>query len=153
MKIDPLKSYEEGKSMTDSHIPASKRTIVVVDDNSDVLEITRILLESEGFNVRCAYSGKDLFAGLEELKPDLILLDIRMQEIDVLEVLRRLKCAPETSSIPIIMITTLVKDEDLLAAPKLGADYYITKPFTGTQLLTGINRLLSKDQGDSVESP
>ena len=129
--------------MTDSHIPASKRTIVVVDDNSDVLEITRILLESEGFNVRCAYSGKDLFAGLEVLKPDLILLDIRMQEIDVLEVLRRLKCAPETSSIPIIMISTLVKDEDLLAAHRLGADYYITKPFYNNNILTAINHILN----------
>ncbi len=129
--------------MTDSHIPASKRTIVVVDDNSDVLEITRILLESEGFNVRCAYSGKDLFAGLEELKPDLILLDIRMPEIDGLEVLRRLKCAPETSSIPIIMISTLVKDEDLLAAHRLGADYYVTKPFYNNNILTAINHILN----------
>ena len=129
--------------MTDSHIPESKRTIVVVDDNSDVLEITRILLESEGFNVRCAYSGKDLFAGLEVLKPDLILLDIRMHEIDVLEVLRRLKCAPETSSIPIIMISTLVKDEDLLAAHRLGADYYITKPFYNNNILTAINHILN----------
>jgi len=116
---------------------------MVVDDNSDVLEITRILLESEGFNVRCAYSGKGLFAGLEEQKPDLILLDIRMPEMDGLEVLRRLKGAPETSSIPIIMITTLVKDEDWFAAHKLGADYYITKPFDNNNILTAITHILN----------
>ncbi len=52
--------------MTDSPIPASKRTIMVVDDNADLVEIVRLTLESKGFNVRCAYSGKDLFAGLEE---------------------------------------------------------------------------------------
>ncbi len=129
--------------MTDSHIPASKRTIVVVDDNPDVLEIVRISLKSEGFNVRCVYSGKYLLACLEELKPDLIVLDIRMPEMDGLEVLRRLKGAPETSSIPIIMITTLVKDEDLLAAHRLGADYYITKPFYNNNILTAINHILN----------
>ena len=62
--------------MTNSHLPGSKRTIMVVDDHPDVVDILRITLESKGFNVRCPYSGKDLFAGLEELKLDLIILDI-----------------------------------------------------------------------------
>ncbi len=137
--------------MTDSHYPASKRTIMVVDDHPDLVEILRIRLESNGFNVRCAYSGKDLFAGLEEQKPDLILLDMMMPQMDGLEVLRRLKGAPENSSIPIIMLTAMVNDWE--AAHKLGADYYITKPYTAPQLLAGINGLLSRDQGDSVESP
>ncbi len=136
--------------MTDSHIPASKRTIMVADDNPDIVDILRNMLEENGFNVTCAYSGKDLFAGLEELKPDLILLDIMMPQMDGLEVLRRLKGAPKTSSIPIIMIT--VKDEDKLAAHKLGADDYIPKPFDIDKLVTAINRLLSGDQGRSVES-
>ncbi len=76
--------------MPDSHFPASKRTIMVVDDNADLVEIVRLTLESKGFNVKCAYSGKDLFAGLEEQKPDLIILDI------MLEVLVQLKCNPAT---------------------------------------------------------
>jgi len=142
---------KEVKSMTDSHIPASKRTIMVADDNPDIVDILRNMLEENGFNVTCAYSGKDLFAGLEELKPDLILLDIMMPQMDGLEVLRRLKGAPKTSSIPIIMIT--VKDEDKLAAHKLGADDYIPKPFDIDKLVTAINHLLSGDQGRSVESP
>jgi len=146
MKIDPLKSYEEGKSMTDSHIPASKRTIVVVDDNSDVLEITRILLESEGFNVRCAYSGKDLFAGLEELKPDLILLDIMMPKMNGFEVLRRLKAAPETSSIPVILLSALDQLKDISTCYEMGADHYVTKPFKNAHLMTVIDHLLSGDR-------
>ncbi len=57
--------------MTDSNLPASKKTIMVVDDNPKIVEVVRITLEWKGFNVRCAYSGKDLFAGLVEQKPDL----------------------------------------------------------------------------------
>ena len=123
--------------MTDSHLPASKRTIMVVDDNPDLVDILRIMLESKGFNVRCAYSGKDLFAGLEEQKPDLILLDIMMPEMDGLEVLTRIKGNPDTVSIPVIMLTALDRYEDRLRGYKLGADHYISKPFTKAQLMAG----------------
>ena len=139
--------------MTDSHSPVSKRTITVVDDDLEIVSLVRVILEQEGFNVRCAYSGKDLFAGLEKEKPDLIILDVMMPVMDGLVVLARLKDAPETSSIPVILLTVLEQYEDVLAGYKTGADYYMTKPFTRTQLITGINRLLSRDQGDSVESP
>ncbi len=137
--------------MTDSNIPGNKRTIMVVDDHQDLVDILRMTLESKGFNVRCAYSGKDLFAGLDEHKPDLIILDIMMPEMDGLEVLTRLKGSLGTSSIPVILLTAKVQYEDVLGGYKMGADHYITKPFTRTQLITGINRLLSGDQGRSVE--
>ncbi len=145
--------FEEGKPMTDSHIPASKRTIMVVDDNPDIVNILRIMLESNGFNVRCAYSGEELFAGLEELKPDLILLDIMMAQMDGLKVLTRLKGDPGTASIPVILLTAKVQYDDVLGGYKKRADYYITKPFTITQLMTGINLFLNGDQGRSVGSP
>ena len=128
--------------MTDTHSPASKSTIMVVDDNPEVLEIVRITLEAKGFTVKCAYNGKEVFAGLREQKPDLILLDIMMPKMDGLEVLNRLKGNPSTSSIPVILVTAKVQYEDILKGYKTGADYYITKPFTEIQLLTGINLLL-----------
>ena len=139
--------------MTDSHSPVSKRTITVVDDNPEIVALVRVILEQEGFNVRCANSGQQLFAGLEKEKPDLIILDVMMPVMDGLVVLARLKDAPETSSIPVILLTVLEQHEDVLAGYKTGADYYMTKPFTRTQLITGINHFLSRDQGDSVESP
>ncbi len=139
--------------MTDSPIPASKRTIMVVDDNPDIVDILRIMLESKGFTVRCAYSGMDLFAGLEKLKPDLILLDIMMAQMDGLEVLRRLKENSDTTSIPVIFLTAKGQPEDVLKGYQKGAEYYITKPFTLTQVLDGINLILRGDQGHSVESP
>ena len=128
--------------MTPSKLRESKKTIMVVDDNQDLVEIVRLTLESKGFNVRCAYSGKDLFAGLEEQKPDLILLDIMMPEMDGLEVLTRIKGNPDTASIPVILLSAKALEEDIRVGYKLRADEYITKPFTRTQLMTSINRHL-----------
>ncbi len=138
--------------MTDSPIPASNRTIMVVDDSPDLVEILRITLEWKGFNVRCAYSGKDLFASLEEQKPDLILLDIMMPKMDGLEVLTRLKGDPGTASIPVILLTAKVQYQDVIKGYKMGADYYITKPFTPTQVLEGVNLVLGEYQGQSAGS-
>jgi DNA-binding response OmpR family regulator len=119
---------------------------MIADDHPDLVEIVRIMLEEKEFNVRCAYSGQELFAGLEEQKPDLILLDIMMPQMTGLEVLTLLKENPDTSSIPVILLTAKVQYEDILGGYKMGADYYITKPFTDTQLITGINLLLSGDK-------
>ena len=106
--------------MTESPIPASKRTIMVVDDNHDLVEIVRLTLESKGFNVRCAYNGQELFTGLEELKPDLILLDVMMPQMDGLKVLTRLKGDPGTASIPVILLTAKVQYVDVLGGYKMG---------------------------------
>ncbi len=137
--------------MADSKSPARKRTIMVVDDDPDMVTLLRLMVEQKGFNVMCAYNGLQALAGLEMQKPDLILLDIMMPEMDGLEVLRRLKAAPETSSILIILLTALDKDEDILTGYKMGADHYITKPFKKTHLVAVIDHLLSEGRRHSVE--
>ena len=135
--------------MTDSHSPAGKSTIMVVDDEPEIVSVVHQMLEEKGFNVRCAYSGQQLFEGLEEQKPDLIILDVMMPQMDGLEVLRQLKGVPETSSIPVIMLTALDSYDEILASYKSGADLYITKPFTRAQLMTGINRILTEQEGSA----
>ena len=122
----------------------TKKTIMVVDDNPDIITIVKTILEGKGYSVLSAYSGPELLTCLESQKPDLIVLDIMMPQMDGLEVLTRLKGAPDTSSIPIILLTAKVQYEDVLGGYKLGADYYITKPFTSTQLVNGINLLLGE---------
>ena len=125
---------------------AEEKTIVVVDDNPDIVSIVRTILEGRGYSVISAYSGEELFARLEERKPDLIILDIMMPNMDGLQVLTRLKGVPDTASIPVILLTAKVQYEDVLGGYKLGADYYITKPFTSTQLINGINLLLGEEK-------
>jgi two-component system alkaline phosphatase synthesis response regulator PhoP len=122
----------------------TKKTIMVVDDNPDIITIVKTILEGKGFNVLSASSGQELLNLLQGQKPDLIILDIMMPEMDGLEVLSRLKAVTETASIPVILLTAKVQYEDVLGGYKLGADYYITKPFTSTQLVNGINLLLGE---------
>ena len=122
----------------------TKKTIMVVDDNPDIITIVKTILEGRGFTVFSASSGPELLSLLPTQKCDLIILDIMMPEMDGLEVLTRLKGKIETSTIPVILLTAKVQYEDVLGGYKLGADYYITKPFTSTQLVNGINLLLGE---------
>jgi CheY-like chemotaxis protein len=122
----------------------TQRTIMVVDDNPDIITIVKTILEGKGYQVLSASSGQELLNLLVDRKPDLIILDIMMPEMDGLEVLGRLKAVTETASIPVILLTAKVQYEDVLGGYKLGADYYITKPFTSTQLVNGINLLLGE---------
>ncbi len=117
----------------------TKKTIMVVDDNPDIITIVKTILEGRGYNVFSASSGPELLNMLTTQKPDLIILDIMMPEMDGLEVLTRLKGKTETSTIPVILLTAKVQYEDVLGGYKLGADYYITKPFTSTQLVNGFS--------------
>ena len=132
--------------MTDSHSPASNKTIMVVDDNPDAVTQVKTILEREGFGVQTAYNGLEVFSRLEEQKPDLIILDIMMPQMDGMAVLKRLKETAETSSIPVIMLTAKVQYEDMIGGYELGAEYYITKPFTRSLLIKGINLVFSEDQ-------
>ncbi len=122
----------------------NNKTVMVVDDNPDIVTIVKTILEGKGYVVQSAYSGAEVFNLLSEQKPDLIVLDIMMPQMDGLEVLTRLKGEPSTSTIPVILLTAKVQYEDVLGGYKMGADYYITKPFTSTQLLNGINLLLGE---------
>ncbi|MEE8075411.1 MAG: response regulator [Candidatus Binatia bacterium] len=121
-----------------------KRTIMVVDDNPDIVTIVKTILEVKGYVVQSAFSGQEVLSLLKEQKPDLIILDVMMPQMDGLEVLTRLKGDPGTASIPVILLTAKVQYEDVLGGYKMGADYYITKPFTSTQLINGINLLLGE---------
>ncbi len=135
--------------MTDPQIPTSKGTILVVDDNPDILDIAKTILEINGYGVQTVNNGLDVFSLLEEQKPDLIILDIMMPHMDGLEVLERLKGTAETSSIPVILITANTLRKDMARSYIQGADYYMTKPFTSTQLIKGINLVFSEDQKHS----
>ncbi|MEO8601829.1 MAG: response regulator [bacterium] len=130
-----------------------KRKILIVDDNVDSILILRSILEANDFTVAAAGSGPD---ALEELKrdvPDIVLLDIMMPEMSGFEVLQRIKTTHATSKVPVIMVTAKMQDEDVMTGYQYGADYYITKPCTGKQLLYGISLVLGRaEQVPAVEA-
>ena len=129
--------------MTDSHLPASKSTIMVVDDEQDMVDLIKTTLEAKGYGVQSAYSGQEAFNLLGEQRPDLILLDIFMPQMDGLEVLVLLRENPDTASIPVILLTTQMEYKDILEGYQMGTNYYIPKPFTKNQLLDGISSILN----------
>jgi len=137
--------------MPDSNSPANKTTIMVIDDQPDILDIVKAILERSGYVVQVADSGMEAFSLMEEKKPDLIILDIMMPQMDGLKVLQQLKGNADYSSIPVILLTVKVQHEDVLKGYKLGADYYITKPFNSSQLIVGINFILSKDKNTQTK--
>lgn len=119
-----------------------KRKIILVDDDHDLVTVVKAELESMEYHVQCAFGCEGMFKLLEDEKPDLIILDIMMPQMNGLDALVRLKGAGKTSSIPVILLTAKDKYEDILHGYQLGADYYISEPFTRTQLVQGINLLL-----------
>ncbi len=119
-----------------------KKNIMVVDDNPDIVTIVKTLLETKGFKVQSAYSGLEFFNLLTKKKPTLIILDIMMPQMDGMEVLVRLRRNPGTRSVPVILLTGKVNDEDVYRGYNFGADYYVKKPFDTFNLLAGINLLL-----------
>jgi len=120
-----------------------KKTILVVDDEPDILNIVTMMLEKEGYNILSADNGLEAMSCVKETKPDVIFLDRNMPEMGGDEVMTRLKESPATSSIPIILLTSLDKYEDVSGGYGMGADGYITKPFTHSQISNGIRLVLT----------
>ena len=120
------------------------QTILVVDDNVDVVIIVQTILEANGYEVRVAYGGAEALAQLAEHKPDLMILDIMMPEMNGLEVLEQMREIPSSAQIPVILLTAKGDDEDVLSGYQYGANYYMPKPFTSEQLLYGIRLVLEQ---------
>ena len=122
----------------------SKKKILIVEDEESLLKLESILLTSKGYEVRGVPNGLAALEALKEEKPDLILLDIMLPEIDGFEVCRRIRSDPSSKHIPIIMLTAKKSREDMTRGEQVGADWYITKPFKSAMVIETIQRFLSK---------
>jgi two-component system phosphate regulon response regulator PhoB len=119
-------------------------SILAVDDEEDILELLRYNLSREGCRVTAATTGEEAVRLALSLLPDLILLDLLLPGMDGLEVCRRLKADARTRSIPLIMLTAKGEEADIVAGLELGADDYITKPFSPRVLLARIRTVLRR---------
>jgi two-component system alkaline phosphatase synthesis response regulator PhoP len=122
----------------------AKETILVVEDEEDILELIRYNLAREGYQVAGAASGEEAVQTAKAILPDLMLLDLLLPGIDGLEVCRSLKGEARTRSIPIIMLTAKGEEADIVAGLELGADDYVTKPFSPRVLLARIRTALRR---------
>ena len=122
------------------------KKILVIDDDPMIRTLVKEMLAVEGHEITLAEDGeqgvKILDSGEKPAPYDLIVLDVIMPGMNGLDVLTRLKLHPHTQSIPVMMLTGEDKTEDMMAGYSVGAEYYVTKPFTRQQLLFGINMIL-----------
>ena len=115
--------------------------ILAVDDEPRYLEIIRFNLETAGYRVACAASGEEALEAVAAEEPELMVLDVMLPGIDGFEVLRRVR---EHSSCPIIMLTAKGAEEDKVQGLRLGADDYVTKPFSAQELLARVEAVLRR---------
>ena len=120
--------------------------ILAVDDAPTNLDILRVRLESQGYEVVTAVDGEDALARTAELQPDLILLDIMMPKMDGIEVVKRLKQDPVHRFIPVILVTAKAETKDVVSGLEAGGDDYLTKPFEHAALMARVRSLLRAKQ-------
>ena len=118
-------------------------TILVVDDEAIVLEVVSDYLRKDGFNVVTAADGEEALLRFQEARPDLILLDLMLPIIDGIEVCRRIRT---TSNVPIIMVTAKSEETDTIIGLGVGADDYVSKPFSPRELVARVKALLRRSQ-------
>ena len=121
--------------------------MLVVEDEADVAEMIRYNLGKEGYDVRLAGNGADALRQVKEAKPDVILLDIMVPQLNGWEICRRLKQDRETVGIPVIMVTGRVEEGDKVLGFEMGADDYVTKPFSIRELLARVRAILRRTDG------
>lgn len=122
----------------------SKGTILVVDDEPDIAEVMRYNLAREGYRVVVATSGEQALRDVRRVMPDLVVLDLMLPGMDGLEVCKTLRAAEETAPLPVIMVTAKAEDADIVSGLEIGADDYVTKPFSPRVLLARVKTLLNK---------
>ena len=118
--------------------------ILVVDDEVDLLDLLEMNLSSEGFTVIKAQNARQALEAIGDDRPDIILLDIMLGETSGIDLTAKLKNSHDTASIPIIMLTARDTDTDMVVGLKVGADDYITKPFSTQVLVARIEAVLRR---------
>jgi two-component system alkaline phosphatase synthesis response regulator PhoP len=133
----------------------SRERILVVDDEEDILDLVRYNLEKDGYEVACAASGEEVLPAARRLPPDLIILDLMLPGVDGLNVMKLLKADEGARRIPVIMLTAKGGEADIVTGLELGADDYVTKPFSPRVLVARVRSVLRRPKagGPPAEAP
>jgi two-component system phosphate regulon response regulator PhoB len=120
------------------------KVVLVVDDEADVLELVKYNLEKNGYRVITAVTGEEAVKKVTSALPNLVVLDLMLPGIDGLEVCKQLKSNPKTENIPVVMLTAKGEESDVVVGLEVGADDYITKPFSPKVLIARVRRILHR---------
>ena len=125
--------------------------VLVVEDERDVAELIRFNLAREGYEVVVTHTGADALKQVRDSRPDIILLDIMVPQLNGWEVCRRLKQDATTGTIPVIMVTGRVEEGDKVLGFEMGADDYVTKPFSPRELVARVRAVVRRGKQDGTE--
>jgi DNA-binding response OmpR family regulator len=128
---------------------AQAQTVLVVEDESSIASFVALYLKNAGYSVRTVATGADALAQAEAERPDLIVLDLMLPDVDGIEVCRRLR---KDSDVPILMLTARDEDVDKIIGLEVGADDYLTKPFNPRELLARVKSILRRSVPERRES-
>jgi DNA-binding response OmpR family regulator len=132
------------QSVGDEKDTPMPKQILIVDDEQNIIVPLQFLMEKSGYMVSVAQSGEEALESISKSRPDLILLDIMLPGIDGYEVCEILRLKPEWMHIKIIFLTAKGRDVDIAKGMVLGADEYITKPFSNQEIIDCVKKLLEK---------
>jgi len=130
--------------------PMAEERILVVDDEPDILSVLVYHLSREGYRVGTAVNGPGAISSAENQRPHLIILDLMLPGMDGYEVLKRLRAGDETSQIPVILLTARREEEERVRGFEVGADDYITKPFSARELILRVTALLRRAKAEPL---
>ena len=126
---------------------ARENTILIVDDEVKITEVVKSYLENSGYLTACAYDGKNAMSLFEKLSPALIILDLMLPDMSGEDICREIR---KKSRVPIIMLTAKIEDADIIGGLGIGADDYLTKPFSPRQLVARIEAVLRRVSSEAV---
>lgn len=132
-------------------IDAERKLILVVEDERDISDLVRFNLEQEGFAVAVATDGEAALDAVGRERPALIILDLMLPGIPGLDVCRQLRSNPATAGLPIVMLTAKAAESDRIVGLEMGADDYLTKPFSPRELVARVRAVLRRVAGVEVE--
>lgn len=136
--------------------PVDAADILIVDDEASVVEVVSLYLQREGFRVRSARNGTDALVAMHAARPALVILDVMLPQIDGITLIRRMRETPALD-VPVIMLTARGRESDRITGLELGADDYVTKPFSPAELVARVKAVLRRAtggvSGDGYDSP
>ena len=125
-------------------MPPAPKKILIVEDEPDIAQLVKLYLEKDGFHTNVATSGVEALKLIKSERPDLLILDLMLPEIDGIEVCKKVRTTPDTALLPIIMLTAKAEESDTIIGLELGADDYVTKPFSPKALVARVKALFRR---------
>jgi len=126
--------------------------VLIVEDEPEIADLIRFHAERDGFIARVAHTGREAIKAIEDRRPSVISLDIMLPDLDGLEVCRRLKRSPDTANLPIVILSAKGEEAEVVAGLELGADDYVTKPFSPRVLMARLKAVLRRQDEEAAET-